>query len=60
MAHDTSWKKTDTNSPAYKRQVVIFTAITIVAGLVGGSILAYKIDGAEKARIEKVQNPTTR
>lgn len=57
MAEDISWKKNDTNSPAYKRQVAIFTIITILAGLLGGSLLAYKIDGAEKARIQKTAAP---
>lgn len=56
MEYDNSWKKNDTTTPEYKRQVVFFTVITFFAATVAASMLAYKIDGAEKAQLEKAQS----
>lgn len=50
-----SWKKQDTDDPIYKRNFKLVAAVTIVLGLIGSSILAYKISGAEEANVEAVQ-----
>jgi sensor histidine kinase regulating citrate/malate metabolism len=50
---DTSWKKTDTSAPEYKRKVIFYTVLTMVFGIIGSALLAYKIDSAEKAQAEK-------
>lgn len=56
---DTSWKKNDTSSPEYKRKVVFYTVLTAVLGLIGSGLLAYKIDGAEKAQAARIQAAQT-
>jgi len=50
-----SWKKHDTDDPAYKRKFKIVAAITIALGFVGSSILAYKIAAAEQANAESIR-----
>jgi len=52
---DTSWKKNDTSTPEYKRKVVFYTVLTAVLGLIGSGLLAYKIDGAEKAQAARIE-----
>ena len=50
-----SWKKQDTNDPAYKRNFKIVALVTITLGLIASSILAYKINAAEQANAESIR-----
>lgn len=50
-----SWKKQDTDDPAYKRNFKIVAAITIALGFIGSSILAYRISSAEQANAEAIR-----
>ena len=42
--------RVDRNSPEYKRELWIVAVVVTVLTLLGGGLLGYKIDSAEKAR----------
>ncbi|MEC9441495.1 MAG: hypothetical protein VYE40_10360 [Myxococcota bacterium] len=43
-------KRIDRDSPEYKRELWVVAVVVTVLTLVGGGLLGYKIDSAEKAR----------